>query len=37
MGGADNKDLRNLVNQVAQLTKQLQRQQGIVNVVQTSP
>ena len=33
MGGADTEVLSNLVNHVAQLTKQLQRQQGAVNVV----
>ena len=37
VGGANNKVLSNLVNHVAHLTKQLQRQQGTVNVVQTSP
>ena len=37
VGGADKEVLRNLVNHVTQLTKQLQRQQGTVNVVQTSP
>ena len=37
MGGTDNEVLSNLVNHVAQLTKQLQRQQGTVNAIQTSP
>ena len=37
VGGIDNEVLSNLVNHVAQLTKQLQRQQGTVNSVQTSP
>ena len=37
MGGTDNEVLSNLVNHVAQLTKQLQIQQGAVNGVQTSP
>ena len=34
VGGADTEVLRNLVSRVAQLTKQLQTQQGAVNVVQ---
>ena len=34
--GADNEVLSNLVNHVAQLTKQLTKQQGTVNVVQTT-
>ena len=33
LGGADTKVLRNLVNHVAQLTKQLQRQQGALNAI----
>ena len=37
MRGADTKVLRNLVNHVAQLTKQLQRQQGVVNSIQPNP
>ena len=37
VGGTDNEVLNNLVNHVAQLTKQLQRQQGTVNAFQTSP
>ena len=37
MGGANTEVLRNLVNHVAQLTKQLQRQQGVVNAIQTNP
>ena len=37
MGGTDNEVLSNLVNHVAQLTKQLTKQQRTVNVVQTSP
>ena len=37
VGGADNEVLKNLVTHVAQLTKQLTKQQGTVNVVQTSP
>ena len=37
MGGADTEVLRNLVNHVAQLTKQLQRQQGVVNAIQANP
>ena len=31
--GADTKVLSNLVNHVAQLTKQLQKQQGMVNAI----
>ena len=31
--GADTEVLSNLVNHVAQLTKQLQRQQGVVNAI----
>ena len=37
VGGADNEVLSNMVTHVAQLTKQLTKQQGIVNAVQTSP
>ena len=37
MGDADNEVLSNLVNHVAQLTKQLQIQQGTVNSVKTNP
>ena len=37
MGGMDNEVLNNLVNHVAQLTKQLTRQQGTVNAIQTNP
>ena len=37
MGGVDIEVLRNLVNHVASLTKQLQRQQGVVNSIQTNP
>ena len=33
VGGADTKVLSNLVNHVAQLTKQVQRQQGVVNSI----
>ena len=33
VGGADTEVLSNLVNHVAQLTKQLQRQQGAVNAI----
>ena len=36
VGGADTKVLINLVNHVAQLTKQLQRQQGVVNAIQAN-
>ena len=35
--GADTEVLRNLVNHVAQITKQLQRQQGDVNAIQANP
>ena len=35
--GADTEVLSNLVNHVAQLTKQLQRQQGVVNAIQANP
>ena len=37
MGGADIKVLSNLVSHVAQLTKQLQWQQGAVNSIQANP
>ena len=37
VGGANTEVLSNLVNHVAQLTQQLQRQQGAVNVIQTNP
>ena len=37
VGGADNEVLNNLVNHVVQLTKQLTRQQGTINAVQSSP
>ena len=37
MGGAGNKVLNNLVNHVAKLTKQLIKQQGTINSVQTNP
>ena len=37
MGGENTKVLSNLVNHVAQLTKQLQRQQGVVNAIQANP
>ena len=37
MGGMDTEVLSNLVNHVSQLTKQLQRQQGAVNAIQTNP
>ena len=33
----DTEVLRNLVNHVAQLTKQLQKQQGTVNTIQNNP
>ena len=36
VGGTDNEVLNNLVNHVAQLTKQLNRQQGTVNAIQTN-
>ena len=35
--GADTEVLRNLVNYVAQLTRQLQKQQGTVNAIQNNP
>ena len=37
VGGADIEVLSNLVSHVAQLTKQLQTQQGVVNAVQANP
>ena len=37
VGGADTVVLSNLVNHVAQLTKQLQRKQGVVNAIQANP
>ena len=37
VGGSDNAVLNNLVNHVAQLTKQLNRQQGTANAIQTNP
>ena len=37
VGGVDTEVLSNLVNHVAQLTKQLQRQQGVVNAIQANP
>ena len=37
VGGADNEVLSNLVTHVAQLTKQLTKQQGTVNSVQSIP
>ena len=37
VGGTDNEVLNNLVNHVAQLTKQLNRQQGTANAIQTNP
>ena len=37
LAGADIEILSNLVNHVAQLTKQLQKQQGIVNAIQSNP
>ena len=37
VGGKDNAVLNNLVNHVAQLTKQLNRQQGTANAIQTNP
>ena len=36
-GGANTEVLSNLVSLVAQLTKQLQRQQGVVNAIQANP
>ena len=37
IGGTDNEVLNNLVTHVAQLTKQLTRQQGTANAIQTNP
>ena len=37
VGGTDNEVLSNLVTHVAQLTKELTRQQGTVNAIQTNP
>ena len=37
IGGANTEVLSNLVSHVAQLTKQLQRQQGSVNAIQANP
>ena len=37
VGGTDNEVLNNLVNHVAQLSKQLNRQQGTANAIQTNP
>ena len=37
IGGIDNEVLNNLVTYVAQLTKQLSRQQGTANAIQTNP
>ena len=37
VGSTDNKVISNLVTHVAQLTKQLTRQQGTTNAIQTSP
>ena len=37
VSGTDNEVLNNLVNHVAQLTKQLNRQQGTANAIQTNP
>ena len=37
VGGADTVVLNNLVNHVAQLTKQLKRKQGVVNAIQANP
>ena len=37
VGGTDNEVLSNLVTHVAQLTKQLGRQQSTTNAIQTSP
>ena len=36
-GGANTEVLSNLVSHVAQLTKQLQRQQGAVDAIQANP
>ena len=37
IAGANTEVLSNLVNHVAQLTKQLQKQQGTVNAIQNNP
>ena len=37
IGSTENEVLNNLVTHVAQLTKQLTRQQGSLNAIQTSP
>ena len=37
IGGTDNEVLSNLVTHIAQLTKQLTRQQGTTNAIQTNP
>ena len=37
IGGTDNEVLSNLVTHVAHLTKQLTRQQGTANAIQTNP
>ena len=37
LGGTNNEVLNNLVTHVAQLTKQLTRQQGTANAIQTNP
>ena len=37
VGGTDNEVLSNLVTYVTRLTKQLTRQQGTANAIQTSP
>ena len=37
VSGTDNEVLNNLVTHVAQLTKQLTRQQGTANAIQTNP
>ena len=37
VSGTDNEVLNNLVNHGAQLTKQLNRQQGTTNSIQTNP
>ena len=37
VGGMDNEVLNNLVTHVAQLTKQLTRQAGTANAIQTNP
>ena len=37
LAGADTDVISNLVNHVAQLTRQLPKQQGIVNVIQNNP